>query len=432
MAGEKLSMTAFMQLRRSRQMLEEARGLQERGQEEVALHLLQEAVSASEHSVEARVALAQAIWNQASGEESLSRVEELLNQAIAVAQKNTSSTETAFLPLATSKLLLLLCLEGRSEEAKRLLQREGYEYRLSSEVFLGDLVCKNEDSNAKLRESLLCVLDDALPEDMLRHLQECFSPSSAFWREHDYLSPKTGYFSYLHEIDRPACSNIEQIIHLLWKHAIARFPAAARAKKAEWWAHCRPHPSGHQLHFDSDDEGIGGVRNPIVTTVTYLSMGTGGCTLVTDQRVHDSELACKGWLVKPKENRYVVFDGSVLHGVIPGRSVSSDPKGRRITLMVAFWEDIKQRGTEADGPGASRAFPVAGATKFSWAEMMLERREEWEDVAAEPTITSLDIIPVSNVWEKVDEGDGDRGASYPAQRAGASGLPGYEACFQGF
>jgi len=21
------------------------------------------------------------------------------------------------------------------------------------------------------------------------------------------------------------------------------------------WAHCRPHPSGHQLHFDSDDEG---------------------------------------------------------------------------------------------------------------------------------------------------------------------------------
>eukprot|EP00960_Hanusia_phi_P026140 746087-Hanusia_phi.AAC.13 len=81
----------------------------------------------------------------------------------------------------------------------------------------------------------------------------------------------------------------------------------------------------------------------------------------------------QGWLVKPKENRYVVFDGSVLHGVIPGRSVrfsscshpalsfgdSSDPKGRRITLMVAFWEDIKQRGTEADGPGASRAFPVA-------------------------------------------------------------------------
>eukprot|EP00960_Hanusia_phi_P026139 746087-Hanusia_phi.AAC.12 len=153
------------------------------------LTLLGQAVSASEHSVEARVALAQAIWNQASGEESLSRVEELLNQAIAVAQKNTSSTETAFLPLATSKLLLLLCLEGRSEEAKRLLQREGYEYRLSSEVsfrlpplmrvqsqsvsqvFLGDLVCKNEDSNAKLRESLLCVLDDALPEDMLRHLQ---------------------------------------------------------------------------------------------------------------------------------------------------------------------------------------------------------------------------------------------------------------------
>ncbi|EKX53733.1 hypothetical protein GUITHDRAFT_150274, partial [Guillardia theta CCMP2712] len=249
MAGEKLSMSAFMQLRRSRQVLEEARERQEKGEDEEALPMLEQAVGASEHSVEARVALSQAIWNEADGESSLARVEELLKQAISVAKKNTSSTESAFLPLATNKLLLLLCLQGRDKEAQELLQGEGYEYRLSPEVFRGKLICQGgdqeQDCNAQLlRDSLLCVLDEALPADMLRHLQECFSPASAFWREHSYLSPQTGYFSYLHDIDRPACNNMEQIIHVLWKHAISRFPHAARARKAEWVGPLPPPPVG--------------------------------------------------------------------------------------------------------------------------------------------------------------------------------------------
>lgn len=37
------------------------------------------------------------------------------------------------------------------------------------------------------------------------------------------------------------------------------FPAVAEARFAEWWAHCRPHGSGHQMHFDSDNEGLGEV-----------------------------------------------------------------------------------------------------------------------------------------------------------------------------
>ena len=57
---------------------------------------------------------------------------------------------------------------------------------------------------------------------------------------------------------------------------VAHFPQAAEARFAEWWAHCRPHHTGHQLHFDSDDEGEGGVRNPIITTVLFLSGGGEG------------------------------------------------------------------------------------------------------------------------------------------------------------
>src|SRR4051812_969890 len=52
------------------------------------------------------------------------------------------------------------------------------------------------------------------------------------------------------------------------------------ATHAEWWAHCRPHASGHQLHFDSDDEGRGGVRNPSVSTVLYLSVYQQYCLYV--------------------------------------------------------------------------------------------------------------------------------------------------------
>jgi hypothetical protein len=61
------------------------------------------------------------------------------------------------------------------------------------------------------------------------------------------------------------------------------------------------------------------VRNPIVSTVLYLSEGVGGPTLMTNQYLEDTKLAARGWLAFPKLNRLVVFDGSYLHGVIPGR-----------------------------------------------------------------------------------------------------------------
>jgi hypothetical protein len=63
-----------------------------------------------------------------------------------------------------------------------------------------------------------------------------------------------------------------------------------------------------------------GVRNPIVSTIVYLSEGSGGPTLVTTQHIADKTLAARGWLAFPKLNRLVAFDAEYLHGVIPGRS----------------------------------------------------------------------------------------------------------------
>ena len=87
------------------------------------------------------------------------------------------------------------------------------------------------------------------------------------------------------------------------------------ATRAEWWAHCRPHSSGHQMHFDSDDEGLGGViKHPICSAVVYVTGGVGGPTLVTNQTDCSKQLATRGWLVGPEEGRVAVFDGDMLHG----------------------------------------------------------------------------------------------------------------------
>ena len=104
---------------------------------------------------------------------------------------------------------------------------------------------------------------------------------------------------------------------------------------AEWWAHCRNHSAGHQLHFDSAFEGltVGGAENPLVSTVLYLGdEEVGGPTLVTSQRLKDTTMARSGYLVRPKENRLCLFEGDLLHGVLPGRGAIPGA-ARRSTLL---------------------------------------------------------------------------------------------------
>lgn len=154
-----------------------------------------------------------------------------------------------------------------------------------------------------------------------------------------------------------------------------KFPRLRKARYVEMWLHNRPHASGHQMHFDSDDEGRGGIRNPIISTIVYITAGSGGPSLITNQRLGDDKLATHGWLCHPKEKRLVAFDGKVLHGVVPGKGVSpttdDDSVGdgnnngrnkRRVTLMLAFWENIQIRhgGPNDRSIGAARPFPTKG------------------------------------------------------------------------
>merc|ERR1711959_622940 len=115
---------------------------------------------------------------------------------------------------------------------------------------------------------------------------------------------------------------------------------------AEWWCHSKPHCAGHLLHFDQSDDA----QTPAVSTVLYLSAeGVGGPTLVTEQAMADKRLAPRGWLCRAKENRLLLFDGSLLHGVVPGAGApqcgsSASTAPRRVTLMVALCRTRPRRG----------------------------------------------------------------------------------------
>jgi hypothetical protein len=379
---------------------------------------------------------------------------------------------------ALNGLALLLHQEQRFDRLQQLLSSAGFRYRLSDAIICYPHHHHSSNHDAAYKQLLkegsryVRVLDNALPVPIVQHLRRAFSNTSAFWREHHYSTiPASGYFSYLHPLqpsDQPPatssgqlvdsagtqyqhCFNgFDQIIAHVHALVLGMFPKVAQARYAEWWAHCRPHSSGHQLHFDSDDEGRGGVRNPIVSTVIFLSTSNriGGPTLVTNQAFVSRKLADRGWLAHPADNRIVMFDGSVLHGVIPGHGVPDQQlqhegdggDGRRITLMIAFWKDAIAR--PGNSPGANRLFPqtcptststtstIATATSYSWQHLLAPLLPHQSfSYADAPSPQEAIPIGVSQIWQDVNIDENKRNlCNVAALRL----LPAYHLCFQGF
>ena len=327
-------------------------------------------------------------------------------------------------------------------------------------------------------------VDDALPAGMLRALQAAFAPASPFWSEHGYACGTSAFFSYVHPLDAPPRNGFDRVLAALAAIVRARFPRARAAKYVEWWAHCRPHGVGHQLHFDSHDEGRGGVRNPLVSSAFYLTPSSiGGPTLVTAQRLGEP-LSPRGWLAMPDTNRYLMFDGRLLHGVVPGRGACTHaiadagadgagkrsreerapapppPPSRRVSLMVAFWPSIEQRApTSGAPPSAAMPFPyeevqetcrttagggggggggdARGGGGRAWPALFdwPESADEGGGSPAAPAERSLRAVEGS-VWAHAalpsgDAVDGGAGSMAESSLFRLESMPEYERCFQG-
>jgi hypothetical protein len=252
------------------------------------------------------------------------------------------------------------------------------------------------------------------------------------------------------------------------------------------WAHNRPHATGHQFHFDSDNEGMTGtsIRNPICSLVIYLSSNdTGGPSIVTNQRLQSRLIAEKCWFCYPNmrstntctnekdiqnnststeesnvENNKInnnnsnlccVFEGNLLHGVVPGKPMhittilpennndsvkntsSNDDDDHRVTVMFAFWRRIRVRDTVDDGKeyGAARLLP----TQPEWAQQL---RQQYNHPIEQPTTNScviqIDPIYHDRVYEMVG-GDNEDNNNTPCQPwTKKMGFPEYDQIFQGF
>lgn len=118
----------------------------------------------------------------------------------------------------------------------------------------------------------------------------------------------------------------------------------------EWWvgrAHTDALPIG--FHFDQDVKARRGFRNPRLSSVFFFNRVRGGQLAVTDQVAGPGgaprpAVARALEVVDPRPNRFVVFPGDLLHGVLDERGRPPGPirgpgRGRlRVTLVVNFWE----------------------------------------------------------------------------------------------
>jgi methyl-CpG-binding domain protein 4 len=354
----------------------------------------------------------------------LQEVEEMLRLILKEAQEGSEE----WIDAGTFQATLLLQQEQESDENQviisRLLQDRGFSYRLSRQALIQS---HNVPTAAPLPYAN--AWDNVLPQLLFEKLSHAFSTDSSFWTLHNYSDgssqgrPPSPYFSYVVPLHDTSSSVLMQVLFILQKHVSTLFPQVKDCSAAEWWCHCRPHASGLQLHFDSDDEGRGGVRNPVCSTVLSLTEGIGGETLVTTQTSTSTTLCETGWLCQGQRNRLLAFKGNLLHGVVPGGTCDVSHKAaRRITFMVAFWKTIRVQ----DEPGAGSARPFSRVQNEEWATLLME-----ESLAYDKTVTTAQNcffqVPV---WHDVDEHENKRQKESLQHVRKHKLLPPYDAFFQ--
>jgi hypothetical protein len=161
------------------------------------------------------------------------------------------------------KLALLLCQSGRSKKAKKGLAAMGFTCRLSRQVLDYPTTEVQSDGSTEEDKPPPCqIIDGFLTTMEVERLQSVFeSPTASYWTLHNYaVEPPSPYFSYviqLSEIDNTDkfgfIGNLIQKV-MMCPLLNAKFNKLQKTRYVEMWAHNRPHPSGHQMHFDSGEE----------------------------------------------------------------------------------------------------------------------------------------------------------------------------------
>jgi hypothetical protein len=309
-----------------------------------------------------------------------------------------------------------------------VMERLGATYTLSPALFSQRTpsaqkprLSKEEEDTSASPSSRVAYCDDALPEILLSSIESGLAWSSSplsFWGQHDYGYPSTPYHSYLYPLSSQPSNAIESAIQALRAPLARRWPRlGAEAVAVEWWVHARQASEGHQLHFDLDEASAGrghALRHPICSSVLFLS-SVGGPTVVTSQRLGDGNSRnATAQLVPPLRNRLLLFDGALLHGVLPGVGAQgavppSDSDGvigaqHRITLMLAWHgEGVSRVGVDAPLGPLRLLDPRAPWLTALFRQGLFQGVPVSDDGGERTAATWVEPRAWSPVWEHISE-----------------------------
>jgi hypothetical protein len=176
------------------------------------------------------------------------------------------------------------------------------------------------------------VIDDALPDALVRRARAAIARLGSERLRQSYFTT-----FWLPRGSR-AAHPVEEAVLALWRLARVRGCAGA-----EWWigrAHTTSIPV--EFHFDHDVKGHRR-RHPLVSSVFFFNAVRGGQLAVTDQTPGKAS-ASRLETVVPRRNRYAIFAGNLLHGVLdargrtPGKRIPGSPGRMRVTLVVNYWD----------------------------------------------------------------------------------------------
>jgi len=200
------------------------------------------------------------------------------------------------------------------------------------------------------------VVESALPEPLLRRARRAIA------RLGDERLRESYFTTFWLSRGAPPANALEEAVRAL--EPLGRAPGAAGL---EWWigrSYTTQVPIG--FHFDQDVKSASRkLRHPLVSSVLFFNRVRGGQLAITDQVPGprgEPRPAQPGELqaIAPRANRYAIFPGHLLHGVLdargqtPGARKLPGPPGRlRITLVVNYWE---ARPTGVPAFAESRAY----------------------------------------------------------------------------
>jgi hypothetical protein len=194
--------------------------------------------------------------------------------------------------------------------------------------------------------SRVSAIDNAAPAQVIGELRGQIIESQARPSQ-----PSDGG-TYWYSLDSPARLLFEQVI----QHLRRFVPRGHEFIGAEWWFRATTTDTEFPFHFDSDEGIRSSIVSPGLATILYLS-NAGGPTVIIDATPSRRSAPNAGVAVHPRPGRFVMFPGTLLHGVLPGRP----SRWPRVTMLVNWWRSeprLERAPRQLDSTPASSRWRV--------------------------------------------------------------------------